>query len=67
MGSGRAKKLPLPILIFRVLQFRILKSAATMASGRVGGTKSKVSGTIGSEYTSLRRNPDGTYSQVVSG
>lgn len=37
-----------------------------MASGRVGGTKSKVSGTIGSEVYSLRRNPDGTYSQVVS-
>ena len=37
-----------------------------MASGRVGGTKSKVSGTIGSEVYSLRRNPDGSYSQVVS-
>lgn len=37
-----------------------------MASGRVGGTKSKVSGTIGSEVYYLRRNPDGTYSQVVS-
>jgi len=37
-----------------------------MASGRVGGTKSKVSGTIGSEVYSLRRNPDGTYSQVIS-
>ena len=37
-----------------------------MASGRVGGTKSKISGTIGSEVYSLRRNPDGTYSQVVS-
>lgn len=37
-----------------------------MASGRVGGTKSKVSGTIGGEVYSLRRNPDGTYSQVVS-
>lgn len=37
-----------------------------MASGRVGGTKSKVSGTIGSEVYSLRRNPDGTYSQVVA-
>ena len=37
-----------------------------MASGRIGGTKSKVSGTIGSEVYSLRRNPDGSYSQVVS-
>lgn len=37
-----------------------------MASGRVGGTKSKVSGTIGSEVYSLRRNPDGSYSQVVA-
>ena len=37
-----------------------------MASGRVGGTKSKVSGTIGSEVYSLRRNPDGSYSQVIS-
>ena len=37
-----------------------------MASGRVGGTRSKVSGTIGSEVYSLRRNPDGTYTQVVS-
>lgn len=37
-----------------------------MASGRVGGTKSKVTGTIGSEVYTLRRNPDGTYSQVVS-
>ena len=37
-----------------------------MASGRVGGTKSKISGQIGSEIYSLRRNPDGTYSQVVS-
>lgn len=37
-----------------------------MASGRVGGTKSKVSGTVGSEVYSLRRNADGTYSQIVS-
>ena len=37
-----------------------------MASGRVGGTKSKVSGTVGNEVYSIRRNEDGSYSQVVS-
>lgn len=37
-----------------------------MASGRVGGTKSKVSGTIGNEVYSLRRNADGSYSQVIA-
>lgn len=37
-----------------------------MASGRVGGTKSKVSGVIGNEVYSVRRNSDGSYSQVVS-
>lgn len=37
-----------------------------MASGRVGGTKSKVSGQVGSEVYSIRRNADGTYSQVVA-
>lgn len=37
-----------------------------MASGRVGGTKSKVSGQIGTEIYSVRRNADGSYSQVVS-
>lgn len=37
-----------------------------MASGRVGGTKSKVSGSVGSEVYSLRRNADGSYSQIVS-
>lgn len=36
-----------------------------MASGRVGGTKSKVSGQIGSEIYQIVRNDDGTYSQVV--
>ena len=36
-----------------------------MASGRVGGTKSKVSGQIGSEIYQIVRNNDGTYSQVV--
>lgn len=37
-----------------------------MASGIVGGTKSKVSGTVGNQVYSLRRNADGTYSQVVA-
>lgn len=37
-----------------------------MASGRVGGTKSKVSGQVGSEIYSVRRNDDGSYSQIVS-
>ena len=37
-----------------------------MASGRVGGTKSKISGVVGSEVYSVRKNEDGSYSQVVS-
>ena len=37
-----------------------------MASGRVGGTRSKVSGQIGSEIFRVVRNPDGTYTQIVS-
>lgn len=37
-----------------------------MASGRVGGTKSKVSGSVGSEVYSLRRNADGSYSQIIA-
>lgn len=37
-----------------------------MASGRVGGTKSKIAGTVGSEVYSIRRNEDGSYSQVVA-
>lgn len=37
-----------------------------MASGRVGGTRSKVSGQIGSEVYRVVRNADGTYTQVVS-
>lgn len=36
-----------------------------MASGRIGGTKSKVSGVIGNTVYQVRRNPDGTYSQIV--
>lgn len=36
-----------------------------MASGRVGGTKAKVSGKVGSEVYQIVRNPDGSYSQVV--
>lgn len=36
-----------------------------MASGRVGGTKSRISGQIGSEVYQVRRNPDGSYSQIV--
>lgn len=36
-----------------------------MASGRVGGTKAKVSGQIGSSIYQVRKNPDGTYSQIV--
>ena len=37
-----------------------------MASGRVGGTKAKVSGLIGDAVYKVVRNPDGTYSQVVN-
>ena len=37
-----------------------------MASGRVGGTRSKISGAIGSEVYQIRRNDDGTYVQIVS-
>lgn len=36
-----------------------------MASGRVGGTRSKKSGEVGTNIYEVRRNPDGTYSQVV--
>lgn len=36
-----------------------------MASGRVGGTRSKVSGQVGDTIYQIRRNSDGTYSQVV--
>ena len=37
-----------------------------MASGRVGGTRSKISGQIGQEVYQIRKNPDGTYSQIVN-
>lgn len=36
-----------------------------MASGRVGGTKAKVSGKVGNEVYQIVKNPDGTYSQIV--
>lgn len=36
-----------------------------MASGRVGGTRSRVSGAIGSEVYRVIRNDDGTYTQIV--
>lgn len=37
-----------------------------MAVGRVGGTRSKVSGKVGSEVYTVRRESDGSYAQVVS-
>lgn len=37
-----------------------------MASGRVGGTKSLISGQVGTDIYQIRKNPDGSYSQVVS-
>ena len=37
-----------------------------MASGRVGGTRSKVSGQVGSEVYKIVKNPDGSYSQVIT-
>ena len=37
-----------------------------MASGRVGGTRSRVTGQIGSEVYRVVRNADGTYTQFVS-
>lgn len=37
-----------------------------MASGRVGGTKSKISGQVGSAIYQVRRNDDGSYTQVVT-
>lgn len=36
-----------------------------MASGRVGGTRSKISGQVGKDIYEVRRNPDGTYTQIV--
>ena len=37
-----------------------------MASGRVGGTKSKISGQVGSTIYQIRKNDDGSYSQIVT-
>lgn len=37
-----------------------------MASGRVGGTRSKISGQVGSTVYQIRKNADGSYSQVVT-
>lgn len=37
-----------------------------MASGRVGGTKSKKSGQVGTNIYQIRKNADGTYSQIVT-
>ena len=36
-----------------------------MAVGRIGGTKSRLSGQVGNEIYSAMRNPDGSYTQVV--
>lgn len=36
-----------------------------MATGRVGGTRSKIAGQVGSEIYQVRKNPDGSYSQIV--
>lgn len=58
MGSGWIYALHSP--------FSLTQTDYHMASGRVGGTKSKVSGAVGNEVYSLRRNADGTYSQIVS-
>lgn len=38
-----------------------------MASGRVGGTRSKISGAVGDVVYQIKRNPDGTYTQIVYG
>lgn len=37
-----------------------------MASGRVGGTRSKISGQVGEEVYQIRKNNDGTYTQVIT-
>ena len=36
-----------------------------MATGRVGGTKSKISGQVGNEIYQVRKNADGTYTQIT--
>ena len=38
-----------------------------MASGRVGGTKSKIRGQVGNVVYQVKRNPDGTYTQYSYG
>lgn len=38
-----------------------------MASGRVGGTRSKIRGQVGDVVYQVKRNPDGTYTQIVYG
>lgn len=38
-----------------------------MASGRVGGTRSKIRGVVGDSVYQVRRNDDGTYTQLVYG
>lgn len=37
-----------------------------MATGRVGGTKSKISGKVGSEVYTVRKDSQGSYEQVVA-
>lgn len=44
----------------------VLLKPKSMASGRVGGTRSRISGLIGSEIYRVIRNDDGTYTQIVS-
>lgn len=36
-----------------------------MATGRVGGTKSKITGQVGNEIFQIRKNPDGSYTQIT--
>lgn len=36
-----------------------------MATGRVGGTKAKIRGQVGNEIYQIRKNEDGTYTQIV--
>lgn len=38
-----------------------------MASGRVGGTRSKIRGQVGDVVYQVKRNPDGTYTQISYG
>lgn len=43
----------------------ILLKTRVMASGRVGGTKSLISGQVGKEVYQIVKQPDGTYTQVI--